>query len=110
MEKTPYEIKADEAAFREWVQSAGETNTSDLRRAKDLMAKAIREELTPKQMQYMTAYYGGTKMAAIASEYGVDISTVSRVIANGRRRLQRVLKYCGPQLLKATLGGEHYDE
>lgn len=110
MGKTAYEVKSDEVAFRNWMELEDETSVSDQSRAKALMAKAIREELTSKQRKYMTAYYGGLKMAAIAAEYDVDISTVSRVIANGRRRLRRVLKYCGPQLLKATLGGEHHEE
>ena len=44
--------------------------------------------LTPTQLKYYTAYFrGGKSLAEISIAYGVDISTVCRVIKNARRRI-----------------------
>lgn len=106
MERTQYEIAIEKEAFIRWIAMQEEPYTSGHSRAKSMMAHAIREELTTKQREYMSFYYGGMKMTTIAATYGVDKSTVSRVIANGKRRLRRVLKYCGPDLLRAAMGGQ----
>lgn len=44
--------------------------------------------LTPTQYRYYMAYFrGGKSLAEISIAYGVDISTVCRVIKNARRRI-----------------------
>lgn len=44
--------------------------------------------LTPTQYNYYKAYFrGGKTLAEIADAYGVDITTVCRVIKNARRRI-----------------------
>ena len=64
------------------------------------LAEAIRLELTPRQRQMVELYYLRQEpMAQIARELGVNVSTVSRTIARGRRRLQRCLRYAGLRLL-----------
>ena len=64
------------------------------------LAEAIRLELTPRQRQMVELYYLRQKpMTEIAGELGVNVSTVSRTIARGRRRLQRCLRYTGLRLL-----------
>lgn len=103
MKKTEYEIASETEAFRRWMALIEEPHISQQSRAKRLMAKALREEVTETQRLYMAAYFGGMKIPAIAAMYGVDKSTVSRGISRGKRRLRRVLKYCGPDLLESTL-------
>ena len=64
------------------------------------LAEAIRLELTPRQRQMVELYYLRQKpMTEIAGELGVNVSTVSRTIARGRRRLRRCLRYAGLRLL-----------
>lgn len=69
------------------------------------MMLAVREELTPIQHRYATAYYvERRKMSEIAAEYGVDKSTVYQTLKRARGKLRRVLRYCSPELLKMTTG------
>ena len=64
------------------------------------LAEAIRMELTPRQRQMVELYYLRQKpMVQIAEELGVNVSTVSRTIARGRRRLRNCLRYAGLRLL-----------
>ena len=100
-----YDIALKEEAKRRWIQSQRDEDApiSEQKRAKAIMGKAIWSELTEKQRQYVVAYYGGMKMDAIAKAVGVNKSTVSRTILRAHRRLRHVLKYCGPQLLRAAL-------
>ncbi len=64
------------------------------------IARAMSEELTPRQRQMVRMYYMEQKtMEAIARELGVAVSTVSRTIARGKKRLRRCLRYGGSALL-----------
>lgn len=66
------------------------------------MASALEEELTPRQRQMVHMYYVDQMlMRDIADTLGVNVSTVSRTIARGRKRLQRCLRYGGRALLEA---------
>lgn len=66
------------------------------------MASALEEELTPRQRQMVHMYYiDQMLMRDIADTLGVNVSTVSRTIARGRKRLQRCLRYGGRALLDA---------
>lgn len=100
--RTPYDVGFEKLAFRVWLSSRSETNYSAARR--NMMA-AVREELTPVQHRYATAYYVDRRtVSEIAAEYGVDKSTVSLTLKRARARLRRVLRYCSPDLLRMTTG------
>lgn len=54
--------------------------------------RAAATRLTARQRAYMSAYYNdGASMSKIAECYGTTPSTVSRVLSNGRRRMQQWL-------------------
>lgn len=60
----------------------------------------MNEALTPRQKQLVHMYYIEQKpMKQIASELGLDISSVSRTIKRGRHNLYTVLRYGGRSLL-----------
>lgn len=101
-ERTPFDVDLEKVAFCVWLSGRSETNFSEARRN---MMMAVREELTPIQHRYATAYYvHRRKVSEIAAEYGVDKSTVSQTLKRARARLRRVLRYCSPELLRMTTG------
>lgn len=66
------------------------------------MASALAEELTPRQAQVVHMYYiDQMLMGDIAEALGVNVSTVSRTIGRGRKRLRRCLRYGGRALMEA---------
>lgn len=68
----------------------------------DNMAAALAEELTPRQQQMVRMYYiDQMLMQEIAERLGVNVSTVSRTIGRGRKRLRRCLRYGGRALMEA---------
>lgn len=84
----------DKASYHQFSSSRGEDNARQLDRAKRLLQQVMREELTPLQLEYMTRFYFGKEtMTQIAKEKGVNKSSVSRVIRNGRERIYRIMKY-----------------
>ena len=61
----------------------------------------LKRNLTRAQRQYMMLYYGqNMSMEAIAKEFGVNKSTVSRTLKRGRQRLYRCLRYGAANLLE----------
>jgi len=86
-------------ALRKFVQliEASESGTMV-----DNMAVALEEELTPRQRQMIHLYYiEQMLMRDIARYLGVNVSTVSRTIARGRKRLIRCLRYGGRSLMES---------
>ena len=56
--------------------------------------QVIKEELTPLQRETLVAYYfQEQKIAQIASERGVNKSTVSRTLRRAEEKLRRYLRY-----------------
>lgn len=56
--------------------------------------QVIKEELTPLQRETLVAYYfQEQKIAQIASERGVNKSTVSRTLRRAEEKLWRYLRY-----------------
>lgn len=101
-ERTPYDVAFENLAFRVWLSGRSETNYST---ARQNMMMSVREELTPVQHLYATAYYvDRRKVSEIAADNGVDKSTVSQTLKRARARLRRVLRYCSPELLRMTTG------
>ncbi|MBC8570601.1 hypothetical protein [Zongyangia hominis] len=84
----------DKASFDQFAAEKGEDNARQLYRAKKILHRVMKEELTPLQLEYMTRFYFGKEtMTQIAQDRGINKSSVSRVIRNGRERIYRVLKY-----------------
>lgn len=76
-------------------------NRDQIGRLKRNLTHALRQDITPKQREYMILYYGqGMSMEAIARQQGVNKSTVSRTLKRGRQRLYRCLRYGAANLLE----------
>ena len=78
----------------------GGDNSDSHRRLLRNMRAAMKDELTPRQLQMIAMYYGeNIKIPEIARRLGVDKSTVSRTLKRVRKRLARCLKYGAAELL-----------
>lgn len=78
-----------------------EDNREQIGRLKRNLTHALRQDITPKQREYMMLYYGKCmSMEAIARQLGVNKSTVCRTLQRGRRRLYRCLRYGAANLLE----------
>ncbi|MGN1433653.1 MAG: sigma-70 family RNA polymerase sigma factor [Ruminococcus sp.] len=72
----------------------GTTNSESRRRMKEIISKAIVTELTDMQRICLTEHYlNDKKQKEIASELGINASTVSRHISSARRKLQNIASY-----------------
>ncbi|MDD6988340.1 sigma-70 family RNA polymerase sigma factor [Ruminococcus sp.] len=72
----------------------GTTNSESRRRMKEIISKAIVTELTDMQRICLTEHYlNDKKQKEIASELGLNASTVSRHISSARRKLQNIASY-----------------
>lgn len=84
-----------------YARLMAEDNREELDQLRRNLARALREDVTPRQRQVLLLYYAqGMTMKAIAQELGVDRSTVSRTMLRGEERLRRCLRYGGAALLK----------
>ena len=64
-----------------------------------LVRRAVNETLTDKQRAYAQEYYFlGMSMPRIAEKHGVSVSTVSRTLERARRRIYRVMRFCGGRM------------
>ena len=76
-------------------------NSAQMGRLKRNLSAALRQDVTPKQRQYLLLYYGkGLSLAQISEMLGVNKSTVSRTMKRGRERLHRCLRYGASSLLE----------
>lgn len=72
----------------------GTTNSESRKKMKEIISKAIVTELTDMQRICITEYYlNDKKQKEIASELGLNASTVSRHISSARRKLQNIASY-----------------
>lgn len=84
-----------------YARLMAEDNAGELDQLRKNLARALREDVTPRQRQVLLLYYArGMPMKEIARELGVDRSTVSRTMVRGEERLRRCLRYGGAALLK----------
>lgn len=75
-------------------------NRAELNQLQRNLARALGEDVTPRQRQVLLLYYSeGLTMQQIADKLGVDRSTVSRTMLRGEERLRRCLRYGGAALL-----------
>lgn len=76
------------------------TNSEEISRVKQNLLIALKEDVTPRQREMLTLYYGQQMtMKEIGDLLGVDKSTVSRTVRRGAKRLQRCLRYGASRLL-----------
>ena len=84
-----------------YTQLMADDNRDQMNRLKRNLTHALRQDITQRQREYMMLYYGrGMSMEAIATELGVNKSTVSRTLKRGRQRLYRCLRYGAANLLE----------
>jgi len=80
------------------------SNTGELDRVKQALRRALREEITEKQREYLYLYYSRRmNMKEIGERFGVDKSTVSRTIKRGEERLRRCVRYGARRLLLSAV-------
>lgn len=80
----------DYYAVNQWERQNRGDNHAEVERMKRALAAMIENALTDCQRQYlMSYYYEKNTMTEIAKRYGVDKSTVSRVIIRGTARIKR---------------------
>lgn len=88
-----------------YTELIADDNKDQINRLKRNLTRALRQDITAKQRQYMMLYYGqNMSMEAIAKEFGVNKSTVSRTLKRGRQRLYRCLRYGAANLLEQAGG------
>lgn len=93
---------ADMAAYTREMAS---DNVQQLDRLKENLARALRQDVTDRQRQFLMLYYGqGLNMRQIGERVGVNKSTVSRTIKRGEARLRRCLRYGAERLLEEDDG------
>lgn len=72
----------------------GTTNSESRKRMKEIISKAIVTELTDMQRICLTEHYlNDKKQKEIASELGLNASTISRHISSARKKLQNIASY-----------------
>ncbi|WP_243200706.1 sigma-70 family RNA polymerase sigma factor [Lawsonibacter celer] len=101
MSNTRYKRGTEYAAsMAVYARTMAEDNSAQIAQVKRNLARALREDVTPKQRQALLLYYGERlNMREIGERLGVDKSTVSRNIKRGERRLRRCLRYGASTLL-----------
>jgi len=101
MKKISYEQTYGIADLRVYTDMMADDNREQMGRLKRNLTHALRQDITPRQREYMMLYYGKCmSMEDIAKELGVNKSTVSRTIRRGRERLFRCLRYGASNLLE----------
>lgn len=73
---------------------SGGTNIVERRRKLDIVYKAMKNELTPRQFQILKEYYvHGRKMKDIAEELSVHPSTITRQIRRAKAKIMHIANY-----------------
>lgn len=84
-----------------YTELIADDNRDQINRLKRNLTHALRQDITQRQREYMILYYGrNMSMEAIAKQFGVNKSTVSRTLKRGRQRLYRCLRYGAANLLE----------
>ena len=77
-----------------YSRAMAEDNSQQMARLKHNLVRALREDVTARQREFLLLYYGERlNMRQIGEKLGVDKSTVSRTIKRGEARLRRCLRY-----------------
>lgn len=100
-ENISYDNASNFADLAVYTRFMAEDNSAQISRLKRNLSRALRQDITERQRQYMALYYGQSmSMEAIAKQLGVNKSTVSRTLKRGRQRLYRCLRYGAAALLE----------
>ena len=84
-----------------YARSIASDNSAQLSRLKQNLVRALQEDVTERQREFLVLYYGqGLNMRQIGERLGVDKSTVSRTIKRGEDRLRRCLRYGAKSFLE----------
>ena len=84
-----------------YARTISPDNSREHARLKRNLVRAIQEEVTPRQREFLLLYYAdGLNMGQIGQRVGVDKSTVSRTIKRGEERLRRCLRFGAERLLR----------
>ena len=90
-----------------YTREMAEDNSQQLTRLKENLYKALRQDITDRQREFLLLYYGqGLNMRQIGERLGVNKSTVSRTIKRGEARLRRCLRYGADNLLEEGRSGD----
>ena len=101
MRTISYENGFGRADVAVYAQLMAEDNREQINRLKRNLSRALRQDVTPRQREYMTLYYiQGMTIEDVAQACGVNKSTVSRTLKRGRQRLYRCLRYGAANLLE----------
>lgn len=101
MGNTSYDKAGYLADLAVYARFMAEDNSAQINRLKRNLARALRQDVTPKQRKYLMLYYGeGLNLREISQRTGVNKSTVSRTMKRGRERLHRCLRYGAATLLE----------
>lgn len=103
MRTMSYDKASSYADLAMYTRFMAEDNSAQISRLKRNLSRALRQDITERQREYMMLYYGrNMSMEAIAKELGVNKSTVSRTLKRGRQRLYRCLRYGAASLLEES--------
>ncbi len=99
---TRYDRRRVTPDLARWAALMAGDNGREQAALRENLARALREELTPRQQEVLELYYGERmNLAQIGDALGVCPSTVSRTLRRGEERLWRCLRYGSPALLSA---------
>lgn len=100
MRNTSYDRGGYLADLAVYARFMSEDNSAQMSQLKRNLTRALKQDVTPKQREYMMLYYGqGLNLRQISEKLGVNKSTVSRTMKRGRQRLYRCLRYGAAALL-----------
>lgn len=103
MQSTSYDHTGYLADLAVYARFMADDNSAQMTKLKRNLTRALRQDVTPKQRQYLMLYYGqGMNLRQISEKLGVNKSTVSRTMKRGRQRLYRCLRYGAAALLNDT--------
>ena len=95
-----FEFQANAKALEEW--DANEGDADFIAHCKKAVQVAVDRELTGRQRQvYLLYYLDGISIPQIAGQFGVNKSSVSRMLRRANEKLARVMRYAAPHLLHA---------
>ena len=101
MGNTSYDKAGYLADLAVYARFMAEDDSAQINRLKRNLARALRQDVPPKQRKYLMLYYGeGLNLREISQRTGVNKSTVSRTMKRGRERLHRCLRYGAATLLE----------
>ena len=102
MGNTRYDRRRVTPDLARWAALTAGDNGKEHAALRENLARALREELTPRQREVLDLYYRERmNLAQIGDALGVGPSTVSRTLRRGEERLRRCLRYGSPALLCA---------